>query len=452
MDYEAFEAQWSSGRVADPGAGSETLPVEKSYTALALVKQFMSELHGVTDLQHMQTPMSLWSSPTADLLKHFQRLGTTDVVEGDVIILRDERHSEGHTGIATGIHNTSQCEIMEQNGDEGSCTGTNGDAIRLRYVDKSNIMGLYRPYQEAAITEPSDIDLAELMAVADPEGVTLPAPKQANILNWHRHQSAPSKSWTERTIAGVSYKALPSTMMMYAILSNGVHKEAIPCPSTVYPRTPNDKPLGFSDYVPISGTATLKDGRVLCITTDDWGDFVRTGLPANYLGYDKAMLSDKFPQPVVVPQPRTVTTEEVKRPVSGPAWKRSYVAYEAPVLHVIMEDMTVRDMLGEGTAMPVPQHKEVLIHGEFWIGGIHYGRLRLDTDDDFHYWYGIAFKDSDNQPLLIPESDLYDASLSTPERKAMRKYNFGDYVTEAWTHLEKYSAEVVKRVRTYVQK
>jgi hypothetical protein len=68
------------------------------------------------------------------------------VEQGDIVILYGlHSNADGHIGLATGNQNSTQFELLEQNGQTGNGSGLEGDAIRTRYIDKSRIAGVLRP-------------------------------------------------------------------------------------------------------------------------------------------------------------------------------------------------------------------------------------------------------------------------------------------------------------------
>lgn len=149
--FDDFKNKWLTNppsKVADP-----LLAGDHPYQCVSFVKQGLKEIDGVdTTSSWWGNAIDYWRKTNPTILTHRSRIATQDVEKGDIVILRTAHYNgdpvndpgEGHTGWATGNVNSSQFELLEQNGQTGNGLGEGGDAIRVRWVDKSRIAGVLR--------------------------------------------------------------------------------------------------------------------------------------------------------------------------------------------------------------------------------------------------------------------------------------------------------------------
>jgi hypothetical protein len=123
------------------------------FQCVDLIRQYLYECYGLNQGVHGDA-LDYWNATPPVVLSKFTRLQTTEVQQGDIVILRTLNHTDlkgdGHIMIGTGGLNASQFEGLEQNGHGGLPPNTTGDGvgqnrIRTRWVDRSRIAGVLRP-------------------------------------------------------------------------------------------------------------------------------------------------------------------------------------------------------------------------------------------------------------------------------------------------------------------
>lgn len=154
QSFDDFEKQWISQRVADPSLGSVGMPAIQWYQCVSLIKQYLRQCYGI-EAGFWGNAIDYWTIQRPELQAKFDYLPIQEVAKGDIVPLKTLGHDDytepGHIVIGTGSENSSQFEALEQNGQTGTGTGLNGDAIRTRWIDKSRIAGVirYRPEIQA---------------------------------------------------------------------------------------------------------------------------------------------------------------------------------------------------------------------------------------------------------------------------------------------------------------
>lgn len=146
ISFDEFKAKWIGNRIDyDRTYG---------YQCVDLIRQGFYEMHGLPGGGGVPSAINYWLNTPQELLdRGFTKIGNSDVQKGDIVILWGLPGNDvGHIGWGTGVQTGSQIEILEQNGQTGNGSGTGGDAIRTRLVDKSRVAGLLRPLQVAQPT------------------------------------------------------------------------------------------------------------------------------------------------------------------------------------------------------------------------------------------------------------------------------------------------------------
>jgi hypothetical protein len=149
IDFPEFQQEWLTNPpriVADP-----LLAGDHPYQCVSLVKRGLEEIDGLNmSNSWWGNAIDYWTKTNPALLATRNKIETQDVEAGDIVILRTngtqpgDFSGEGHIGWATGQENTTQFELLEQNGATGNGDGGPGDAIRTRWINKSRIAGVLR--------------------------------------------------------------------------------------------------------------------------------------------------------------------------------------------------------------------------------------------------------------------------------------------------------------------
>jgi len=136
MTFAQFKSRWIGRRV--------DFDHVFAYQCVDLIKQYWYEVYGIRS-GAWGNAIDYWVRPNRTMLKYFSKVAGSNAKTGDVVVLRGHSGNPyGHIGIATGRLTGSQVEILEQNGSSGSGSGTGGNAIRTRFVDRSRVAGLLR--------------------------------------------------------------------------------------------------------------------------------------------------------------------------------------------------------------------------------------------------------------------------------------------------------------------
>jgi hypothetical protein len=137
MSFQSFKNKWMGERVDADGA--------YQYQCVDLIRQYFAEERGLAKTGAWGNAIDYWRSPVSHVLAVCDKIPGSNAIEGDIVVLNGlAGNPYGHIGIATGNINARQVEILEQNGSTGNGSGTGGDAIRTRYVDRSRAAGLLR--------------------------------------------------------------------------------------------------------------------------------------------------------------------------------------------------------------------------------------------------------------------------------------------------------------------
>jgi hypothetical protein len=154
--FDDFRAHHPIGsRVGDDSlvaSGEETEATK--YQCVSFVKAYIRECYGL-EPGYWGHAIQYWTQPNQALLSKFYQVSNSEAQKGDIVMLWGlPGNPYGHIGIATGGLTAISVEILEQNGSTGNGTGTGGDAIRTRYVDRSRVAGLLRPVVVAVAVNP----------------------------------------------------------------------------------------------------------------------------------------------------------------------------------------------------------------------------------------------------------------------------------------------------------
>lgn len=137
-DFTSFKNKWAGKRVDYDHV--------YFYQCVDLILQYIYEVYGIGNGVWGNAIDYARNTGPALLTKFDKFTNTTDVKEGDIVVLNGlSGNPYGHIMIGTGDQNAKQFEGLEQNGATGNGSGTGGDAIRTRYVDKSRIAAVLRP-------------------------------------------------------------------------------------------------------------------------------------------------------------------------------------------------------------------------------------------------------------------------------------------------------------------
>jgi len=152
ITFDNFKNEWLNRRIIDPILIGHGETAETAYQCVSLIKQYMLEVKGLR-VDYPGNAIDFWRHTVKAIEDDFPRVFDGTIAPGDMAVFKtngytgtpDTDPGYGHIGIATGAINGGQMQILEQNGQTGGGTGTGGDAIRLRWIDRGRLAGLLRP-------------------------------------------------------------------------------------------------------------------------------------------------------------------------------------------------------------------------------------------------------------------------------------------------------------------
>lgn len=140
-------------------------PPKNPYQCVDPIKRFLSDYWGIGP-HAIGRALNYYLKTPASILEHFNKVPTTDVKKGDIVVLRTVGHvdlnGDGHVMIGTGNQNGSQFEGFEQNGSTGNGLGKGNDRMRYRWVAKSRIVGVLRAKTTAPPPAPVPVKMPPL--------------------------------------------------------------------------------------------------------------------------------------------------------------------------------------------------------------------------------------------------------------------------------------------------
>lgn len=137
MSYKTFKSQWNGKNVDYDGVYGKQ--------CVDLIKQYIAQEYGLKP-GAWGNAIDYFYSPNSAILAKFDRLSTKQARSGDIVILNGVNGNPyGHIGISDASSGILTVTILEQNGATGNGSGVGGDAIRLRAVPLSRVVGVLRP-------------------------------------------------------------------------------------------------------------------------------------------------------------------------------------------------------------------------------------------------------------------------------------------------------------------
>ena len=136
MTYAQFKAKWLGKRINFDGV--------YGYQCVDLVLQYIKECYGISTGVRGNA-IDYWYSPSAPLLKKFDRVSGSKARRGDIVIFKGiNGNPYGHIGVCDGDAGILTVTVLEQNGSDGSGSGVGGNAIRTRAITRTRVVGMLR--------------------------------------------------------------------------------------------------------------------------------------------------------------------------------------------------------------------------------------------------------------------------------------------------------------------
>jgi N-acetylmuramoyl-L-alanine amidase len=132
MSYPTFKNQWLGKRVDyDKVYG---------YQCVDLIKQYLAQEFGLSP-KAWGNAIDYWYNTNPAILEKFDKLSTNVTRQGDIVIFSGVNGNPyGHIGVVDATGGAT----LEQNGSTGNGSGIGRDAIRVRVIPLSRIVGVLR--------------------------------------------------------------------------------------------------------------------------------------------------------------------------------------------------------------------------------------------------------------------------------------------------------------------
>lgn len=431
-DFNTFKAEWIGKRIADPTLASDGLPASQWYQCVSLIKQYLREDYGLNP-GYWGNASQYWTATAAELLTKFYKVASTEASQGDIVVV-----SPDHIGIATGNVDASTVEILEQNGSTGNGTGIGPDTIRTRYIAKSRIMGLLRPYVVASPAAPVVTPPTTKYQVTEtyPDGKQIQLNKQPTNLwgmnfDFDYMKDHPVETHNQGEIWTVTNRVHHQDGYDYYRRADQVDGfNVLDCSDYTPPPPP---------YVPPSAPVVVTPAETYTLVTslptytDDLGAINRTNgsqtklaVGVYYvwakignvyqLGVDNVhapvdnwvnTLDNVKPAPVVVTAPVHVKTLPSQVPIgtdNDNKWKATFKSFHidrSADAYIVNQHLTMKEYSGKRKPIVFEKGNEVNIVGTFVKNGVVFYRPRSFKDEYFSWYYGIPIYDDDGTVNLV---------------------------------------------------
>jgi hypothetical protein len=413
-----------------------------AYQCVDLILQYAAVCYGVHG--ERGNAIDYWNNPSPVLLTKFTKIATQDVHRGDIVILNGLAGNPlGHIMVGTGNDGPTEFEGLEQNGQTGDGTGTGGDAIRTRYVQKVRIAGVLRPIVVAAPPAPA---APSAPTVQSTYNVAKPLPGYTNANNAANHLAQAD------TVAAGNYHIFNQAEGMINVTSNpGVAGSWInPNDNNVVVSSPTNiaAPVNapntadtFNVVVELpgyrtSGLAAAGGAAPVQVAVGTYFVFNRAnnmvnvtkvpGQPGSWInpGNNVVAPPPAPPAPVAAPaapvEPPAPAPQIATPPVAAIVdipWQKTYRPFPKAVHYIATRDLTVKDLSGQAPDGPLQKYNPgvsdtvgvVSAYGTVTFEGVDYYRLKTNNDPKFKFWYCVAKIDPETHTpnlLVLPVNPL----------------------------------------------
>lgn len=240
-------------------------------------------------------------------------------------------------------------------------------------------------------------------------------------------------SYSTNTIDDVKFDALDGAPLRYYVTREGGCEKWNFQNVNTWRDFKSVQHLDYGTEIWISGVAhhpIPPKGADYYMTSDDFGDFKKTGKVSNWYGFNWSDISETKPPALPTPAPAStvVATTNTPAPAPTPAapvvpeptdtaatvdWKDTYRAFPKPVKYTATHDMTVNDLDGKQPALPLHKGGEVTAYGTVSKDGVDYYRLRTSNDPTFSFWYSVAKIDQQTRtPNLLVKTEAAPEPVS----------------------------------------
>lgn len=437
VNFDQFKAEWLGRRVGDPLLVGNGETAATMYQCVSLIKQYWTECDGIV-VDWPGNAIDLWAHTNSTILTKFSRIETNEVQKSDIVVLKTNGYNDytepGHVMISTGGINATQFEGLEQNGQTGGGTGTGGDAIRTRWVNRSRVAGVLRPFAQAPaapapvvhpytieaitskvvklnkLTHRWGLNYDNLAAIeANPQDGGNPG--DLHRINAILHHNIGLNYYLEDPNVASGYNVVDCDDVPVPVLAHPFAPLPIPTPQKYTLKyevngynTATDAGSGTNpvtkmipqDYF-VFNTYPNKP-NLINISTDNQkaGAWIDTDDDVAPLAPPVA----PTPEPIQEPTPQIPDTDTQVR-MSLMWFMPDHSAIECKVLKNVM----VTELFNKRSPIELSKGKEVKVFGTLTKDGRTYALMRLGSDLNFEYLYGVAVKS--HVDLLPYLDDIY---------------------------------------------
>lgn len=465
MDYDTFAAQWLGRRIDYDHV--------YNYQCVDLILEGLHDIYGIAS-GVSGNAIDYWNNPSAPLLARFDKVASTDVQKGDIVILNGlPGNPDGHIGWGTGNVNGTDIEILEQNGQSGDGDGgnpqltgnpplTDGNQIRTRYIPKVRIAGLLRakpavpakPFDVTVIT-PKTIQLihdAELWDLNQPDfnsmnahpAGTYPANYQETVQAAAHHADGytyylvtPDSTTGFNTLDCEDYvpPPIPQPAPIPAPVPAALPAAPQSFPAAAVPFQVTKAILGYASVTAAlnhsGSTVNIAAGAYYQFRKDPTGmvNVTRTvGTPGSWINPD-----DMGEAPVAPPEPAT-----------PPNWRSTLDTSKAgQYICIVSTGINVFDLEGKRPTKKLQYLDVFESTGEFtFTDGRKYERPINSAGNAF--WYGVP--PNAVKPYKEWYAETYDTTTNTATRKTTQTLTPRDYLVLATAEVEKIIAPARAKV------
>lgn len=233
----------------------------------------------------------------------------------------------------------------------------------------------------------------------------------------------PPKVYTENVVDGVTFAVEDGApKAMYVTKTTGADKWNFKDVSTWRDfKSVENVPYGTEVFVVGSAHVPLPpNGGTYLMVDADFGNFVNTGNPENFYGFNQVDLSTTKPPALSAPVTAVAAVEPAApaSQISTPAvasvapvnWTDTYVRFAQPMKYIAVKLLMVEDISGSQPPLSLPKYDPGVIpevgvvtaYGTVTKDGVEYYRLGTTNDPKFTYWYCVPKLDPDTKtPLLL---------------------------------------------------
>jgi hypothetical protein len=211
--------------------------------------------------------------------------------------------------------------------------------------------------------------------------------------------------------------------------------------------------LDYGSEIFITGKAhhpIPPSGADYYMTTDDFGNFKKTGRPDHLYGFNWSDISDTRPKPLPAkPAPAPAPVAEVVAPtptIVGPVelWQSTYRPFvdstgtPTPIKYVAVKPYDLIDLATPGKAAPLHPGDNILISGLFEKDGQTWGRAKASAD--INKWHAVPM----NSDIVEKYDVLYDTTTTVAQRQSLHTLKTFDYVVLGYEEIRRIGATIQK--------